>query len=230
MPDLRRSLANRLKQQEWQTEIERHIDSFKRNASEKEKLLRQLNGQTLTEQQWNGLTSSLKAMKEDLQNAVQKMGETGQYYKTLETKHERYQVLEKERKKTEDQLKTLGKLQAVFRGNSFVEFVAEEQLIQVSRDASNRLGQLTRGRYAIEVDSSNGFVIRDDANGGVKRPVSTLSGGETFLTSLALALSLSTQIQLRGNIRWSFSFWMKALEHWIRNCLIRSLPRWRNFI
>ncbi|RXY99557.1 AAA family ATPase [Fictibacillus sp. S7] len=206
MPDLRRSLANRLKQQEWQTEIERHFDSFKRNASEKEKLLRQLNGQTLTEQQWNGLTSSLKAMKEDLQNAVQKLGETGQYYKTLETKHERYQVLEKERKKTEDQLKTLGKLQAVFRGNSFVEFVAEEQLIQVSRDASNRLGQLTRGRYAIEVDSSNGFVIRDDANGGVKRPVSTLSGGETFLTSLALALSLSTQIQLRGKYPLEFFF------------------------
>ncbi|SDM58076.1 exonuclease SbcC [Fictibacillus solisalsi] len=204
--DLRRSLANRLDQQGWQAEIERHFDRCKQNASEKEKLLRQLNGQTLTEQQWNDVTSSLKAVKEELQNAVQKMGETGQYYKTLETKHERYQVLEKERKKTEDHLKTLGKLQAVFRGNSFVEFVAEEQLIQVSRDASNRLGQLTRGRYAIEVDSSNGFVIRDDANGGVKRPVSTLSGGETFLTSLALALSLSTQIQLRGKYPLEFFF------------------------
>jgi exonuclease SbcC len=94
----------------------------------------------------------------------------------------------------------------VFRGNSFVEYVAEEQLIQVSRGASNRLGQLTRGRYAIEVDSSNGFVIRDDANGGVKRPVSTLSGGETFLTSLALALSLSSQIQLRGKYPLEFFF------------------------
>jgi exonuclease SbcC len=48
--------------------------------------------------------------------------------------------------------------------------------------------------------------MRDDANGGVKRPVSTLSGGETFLTSLALALSLSTQIQLSGEYPLQFFF------------------------
>ncbi|MCG3055783.1 SMC family ATPase, partial [Escherichia coli] len=65
---------------------------------------------------------------------------------------------------------------------------------------------LTRHRYAIEVDSQGGFIMRDDANGGVKRPVSTLSGGETFLTSLALALSLSAQIQLRGEYPLQFFF------------------------
>ena len=41
------------------------------------------------------------------------------------------------------------------------------------------------------MDSGGGFVIRDDANGGVRRPVSTPSGGETF-PSLALALALGT--------------------------------------
>jgi exonuclease SbcC len=56
------------------------------------------------------------------------------------------------------------------------------------------------------VDSSGGFVIRDDANGGVRRPVSTLSGGETFLTSLALALALSAQIQLSGQYPLEFFF------------------------
>ena len=87
-----------------------------------------------------------------------------------------------------------------------MEYIAEEQLMSVSRDASERLGILTRQRYAIEVDSQGGFIMRDDANGGVKRPVSTLSGGETFLTSLALALSLSAQIQLRGEYPLQFFF------------------------
>ncbi|MNJ36857.1 Nuclease SbcCD subunit C [compost metagenome] len=58
----------------------------------------------------------------------------------------------------------------------------------------------------MECDSGGGFVIRDDANGGVKRPVATLSGGETFLTSLALALALSAQIQLRGQYPLQFFF------------------------
>ncbi|MEX2105250.1 MAG: SbcC/MukB-like Walker B domain-containing protein, partial [Bacilli bacterium] len=96
--------------------------------------------------------------------------------------------------------------QTVFRGNSFVEYIAEEQLMNVCRDASGRLGTLTRQRYALEVDSMGGFIIRDDANGGVKRPVSTLSGGETFLTALSLALSLSAQIQLRGEFPLEFFF------------------------
>src|SRR5690625_2240446 len=51
-----------------------------------------------------------------------------------------------------------------------------------------------------------GFVIRDDSNGGVRRPVSSLSGGETFVTSLALALALSNQIQLHGTYPLEFFF------------------------
>lgn len=115
----------------------------------------------------------------------------------------------------------LAKLQSSLRGNAFVEYVAEEQLMNVSRAASQRLRSLTKQRYALETDSGGGFVVCDDANGGIKRPVSTLSGGETFLTSLALALALSAQIQLRGQYPLQFFSWTKASERLIRNCWIQ---------
>ena len=38
------------------------------------------------------------------------------------------------------------------------------------------------------------------------RPPSTLSGGETFLVSLSLALALSERIQLAGRTRFDFFF------------------------
>ena len=41
------------------------------------------------------------------------------------------------------------------------------------------------------------FEIMDKYTGGKRRPISTLSGGETFLNSLALALALADQQQIK---------------------------------
>ena len=48
-------------------------------------------------------------------------------------------------------------------------------------------------------------------NGGQRRSVDSLSGGETFLTSLSLALALSSQIQLKGSSPLEFFFLDEAL-------------------
>ena len=143
----------------------------------------------------------------------------------LNQRHVRFMELEERRLNLQRESERLAKLQSCLRGNAFVEYIAEEQLMQVSQSASQRLRYLTKQRYSLEVDSGGGFVIRDDANGGVRRPVSTLSGGETFLTSLALALALSAQIQLRGQYPLQFFSSTKGSARWIRSCWRRSSPR-----
>ncbi|MBM7659818.1 exonuclease SbcC [Bacillus mesophilus] len=187
-------------------ELQNYIDEVKQINHELDKVSKLIGDNQITEEIWKQTSAIFIEMKEELQVLVEQKGSINQTLISLKEKHARYSELEDVRLNISQKVEQLGKLQQVLKGNSFVEFLAEEQLVRVARDASERLGLLTRQRYAIEVDSSGGFIMRDDANGGVRRPVNTLSGGETFLTSLALALALSAQIQLRGEYPLQFFF------------------------
>ncbi|GGA20431.1 AAA family ATPase [Paenibacillus physcomitrellae] len=165
-----------------------------------------LNGRSLSEEAWNEVQRTFREYQAQDELALQEKAKAQRDLEDVEKRHVRWQELEQQRSALEHESGLLGKLQSTLRGNAFVEYVAEEQLVHVSQAASQRLRFLTKQRYSLETDSGGGFVIRDDANGGVKRPVSTLSGGETFLTSLALALALSAQIQLRGQYPLQFFF------------------------
>lgn len=169
-------------------------------------LAAKLQGRVLSAAEWAQSQAQLSDAKAGAEAALEARAKAAQGASELAARHLRWCELEAQRAEQATLLERLGKLQAVLKANAFVEYLAEEQLMQVSRAASERLGELTRRRYGIEVDSGGGFVIRDDANGGVKRPVGTLSGGETFLTSLALALALSAQIQLKGEYPLEFFF------------------------
>lgn len=160
----------------------------------------------LTQAHWQELQVKRTALYETLQQALEQRGILQKALEQLQERHLRYTEIINQRQKLSDELDLHKQLQLVLKGNGFVEFLAQEQLQQVCHSASEQLGQLTRHRFALELDSSGAFVIRDDANGGYKRPVSTLSGGETFVTSLALALALSTQIQLKGEYPLEFFF------------------------
>lgn len=187
-------------------EIQLFLDELKQTKHEHGKIIEQMGDSVISEEQWLSTQALFKEIKEHLQDVIQQMGAASRTLEQLKERHIRFVEIENMRDELAKKAEQYGKLQQVLKGNSFVEFLAEEQLVRVARDASERLGLLTRQRYAIEVDSQGGFIMRDDANGGVRRPVSTLSGGETFLTSLALALALSAQIQLRGEYPLQFFF------------------------
>lgn len=86
----------------------------------------------------------------------------------------------------------LGRLLELVRAGRLMEFIADEYLKEIAYDAESRVLELTGGRYGLVYDGN--FFVIDNYGGGVKRPVAGLSGGETFIVSLSLALSLSKQI------------------------------------
>jgi len=169
-------------------------------------VMQKLGASPYNEEDWQLSCSELATARSADEEALQAKARAERDLEDLSKRHIRFMELEAKRAELQSESDRLSKLQSCLRGNAFVEYIAEEQLMQVSQAASQRLRYLTKQRYSLEVDSGGGFVIRDDANGGVRRPVSTLSGGETFLTSLALALALSAQIQLRGQYPLQFFF------------------------
>ena len=60
--------------------------------------------------------------------------------------------------------------------------------------ATVKLKELSSGQYSLDLDQRNEFLVIDHRNADEPRPAKTLSGGETFLASLALALSLAEQV------------------------------------
>ena len=60
--------------------------------------------------------------------------------------------------------------------------------------ATARLHELSSGQYSLDLSERNEFLVIDHRNADEPRLAKTLSGGETFLASLALALSLAEQV------------------------------------
>ncbi|MEC3794880.1 nuclease SbcCD subunit C [Bacillus velezensis] len=206
-PDqVKKSLLPQGRAEEMKKEIDEFLDTSKQLSANISRVTNKLAERRISEEEWTASVSLLKQAEAESGAAMEEKGAQAKAFAVMQKQHKRFKEIEAELKSWQTQIDRLDKLQSVCKGNTFVEFLAEEQLESVARDASARLGALTRQRYAILVDSEGGFVMRDDANGGVKRPVSSLSGGETFLTSLSLALALSAQIQLRGQYPLQFFF------------------------
>ncbi len=77
------------------------------------------------------------------------------------------------------------------RANQFPRFLLARYLERLATGASVRLQELTNGAYRFAGREPDALAVVDLRRGEKRRPASTLSGGERFLASLALALGLS---------------------------------------
>jgi exonuclease SbcC len=82
----------------------------------------------------------------------------------------------------------------LLRSNQFERWLCAEALDSLVLEASQTLLQLSGGQYELFRGDKNDLVVVDHNDAGAQRPVNTLSGGETFQASLALALALSRQV------------------------------------
>jgi len=78
------------------------------------------------------------------------------------------------------------------KGDAFQEYLLEEAFRGLVTGASVRMREISN-RYTLEWDAGDFYVVDHD-NAGERRRAETLSGGETFMASLCLALQLSDEV------------------------------------
>ncbi|MCT4619905.1 MAG: AAA family ATPase [Marinisporobacter sp.] len=186
--------------------IKDYEDLVKNTKDNMDRIQKQLKNERMDEATWNKIVEDKKQYEVLLKEKHTQIGALDSILKQMKKDLEELKAFNKDYKKVEHQLSLLYDIEKLIQGNKFVEFVAMNQLKYIARVASKRLLSITGNRYALEIDDEGNFTVRDDKNGGVVRETSSLSGGETFLTSLALALSLSIQIQLKGSAPLEFFF------------------------
>ncbi|TYB42522.1 AAA family ATPase [Actinomadura chibensis] len=84
------------------------------------------------------------------------------------------------------------------RANNFENWLCGEALAVLVETASQTLRELSGGQFEFVLDDRNAIEVADHTEAGLRRSVRTLSGGETFQASLALALALSDQVARFG--------------------------------
>jgi exonuclease SbcC len=101
--------------------------------------------------------------------------------------------LRDDRARAEETQQVARMLGGLLRSDGFPRWLVASALDVLVADASASLAELSGGQF--ELTHADGeFLVVDHADADAHRPVKTLSGGETFQASLALALALSAQM------------------------------------
>jgi exonuclease SbcC len=135
---------------------------------------------------------------QQLSGRVRQLEQTGEQLKTLDAKSSRLEA----------QYAVVGTLADVANGNtgnkiSLQRFVLSVLLDDVLLEASHRLQLMSKGRYRLlrkedraKGNKASGLELEvEDAYTAKVRSVATLSGGESFMAALSMALGLSDVVQ-----------------------------------
>ena len=164
--------------------------------------------QTLTDSpfdpnQLEDLSEKENQMIAQLSLIQQQIGANKQKLDQLEIEFTRRTQQLQKSKSIKEEKRRWEKLQSVIPDNTLRDFALEQMFDMLTRLANQQLMSLTN-RYELRVHSMKEMKVVDRWNANQERPVETLSGGESFLTSLSLALALSEMSRGRSQIESLF--------------------------
>ncbi len=157
-------------------------------------LERQLQGAPYDAEQHSLLRLAVAELKHETDRLMAEVATIQERLTTAKSVLARRAVLEGKAQSLGLRQDNIKRLDMLFRGRGFVNYISGIFLRDVVYAANQRFKVLTRNQLSLEIDDKTDFYVRDHLNGGKQRPVRTLSGGQTFQAALCLALALSELI------------------------------------
>ncbi|ANG62598.1 hypothetical protein A8C75_08955 [Marinobacterium aestuarii] len=208
--DFETSVLEETTTEELRTTVKGYDDKLRSLNSQLELIAQQLADQQPPDMA--SLEANHKASETAYQEAEKAWTEAQQAKALLNRTLAKIRSLETQQQAVQRQYEVVGKMAKAAGGRgdvrvSLERFVLGNLLDSVLSVASQRLHAMSRGQYRLvrqnEADQKRTMTAGldlaiDDAYSGKTRPVATLSGGESFMASLALALALSDVVQQRS--------------------------------
>lgn len=210
----------------------KRVEEYKEQYAAVRSRLRELSKEgfeTVTADDVKAVTERLSLREKERKELSEKLAVARSTLERAGAQLEKKRALEEEYGGVRTEFECYERLKKLLEGNKFMEFVAEEYLQTVALNASKRLLSLTGGRYFLRYEG--GFFVGDNFDGGNLRTVATLSGGETFLVSLSLAIALSAEIcarSLRPNEFFFLDEGFGTLDEKLVDTVMDSLEKLKN--
>ena len=177
--------------QDLTDQIDAHKDEMRELASEIRELSARFEETPYDPDALGQIENQLGEIETQLQEKQKEIGAQQQKIDDFKDALEKREALGDELGAAQQELERWQRLQETIPANDLRDFALEIMFRQMGSLANEQLKYLTSERYQLEVESIGNLTVIDRWNANEERPVQTLSGGESFLTSLALALALS---------------------------------------
>ena len=135
-----------------------------------------------------------RRIKGEVEQLVRMSANLSRQVETMTERLARAQALDEQLRAGRDDFGLFSGLATDLRSDRFQAYVLEDSFTKLVQGASDRLFTLSGQRYSLTFKEDQILVVDHD-NADETRISDTLSGGETFLASLSLALELSRQVQ-----------------------------------
>ncbi|HEY9836328.1 MAG TPA: SMC family ATPase, partial [Vampirovibrionales bacterium] len=193
------ALASPEEQAKWQQAITHHRESSIELSTRIADLQTEIGDRTTDARQLQQRQQAKQTAEQQLKTAQDKRVELSTWIQSAEQRQAQSEKLLDEQETVSKNYDIYHVLAQNLKTNEFQSYILEHLESELVARATLLLKELTESRYALQMQEGE-YWVEDNWNGGELRRVRTLSGGETFATSLTMAIALSEKLSMGAEL------------------------------